>query len=82
MSINTDALLESAPRPVTDYERLMDLFAELSSRTGQRLDVTLTMDPDTYAALQADMRRPGKARSSEWVATRDRALVRFRRSDT
>lgn len=79
--MNTDALLERAPRPTSDYERLMDLFAELSSRTGNKLEVSLTLDESTFAALEADQRRPGKPRG-EWVAVRDRVLVRFKRAPT
>lgn len=77
MSINVDMLLEAQPRPRSDYERLMDVFVELSQRTGSRLDVTLTLDADTFRALEADQRRPGKPKG-EWTATRGRALVRFK----
>lgn len=78
--MNVDMLFEAQPRPATHYERLMDLFAELASRTGQPLNVTLTMDADTFAALEADQRRPGKPKG-EWCATRERALVWFERKD-
>lgn len=79
--MNTDALLESQPRPSPVTERLKDFCRELAQRTGSEVSLSLTLEPPAWDCVRNDFARPYKPKPAEFCMRGEGYVVWFKRAD-